>query len=198
MISERLAESDLEAEAEQLRADLAEIHRRGMAYVDLEKCENVLVGDDGAPLLTDFGIARLGLDVTGTYVQDAGLTNVSTLLDGRQNGSIEGGVLSGNGTVRANNGNGTVTSSPQKAQYQQGELVTLPPHPGPGFRNARPIRWSDPIPSTTSATSAPTASHIAAIALTKEIFIAKKPLAAYLIVSAEAASVIRISESSGA
>ena len=33
------------------------------------------------------------------------------------------------------------------------------------------------------------ASHIAAIALTKEIFIARNPLAAYLIVSAEAGSV---------
>jgi len=52
-----------------------------------------------------------GLDFTGTYVQDAGLTNVNTLLDVSQNVSIEGGVLSGNGTVRANNGNGTVTVS---------------------------------------------------------------------------------------
>lgn len=33
------------------------IHRRGMAYVDLEKCENVLVGDDGLPYLFDFQIA---------------------------------------------------------------------------------------------------------------------------------------------
>ena len=54
------------------------------------------------------------------------------------------------------------------------------------------MRWSDPIPSTTAATSAPTASHIAATALTKLIFMARKPLAAYLIVSADAGSVIRI------
>ncbi len=40
-----------------LRADLKEIHRRGMAYVDLEKCENVLVGDDGRPYLFDFQIS---------------------------------------------------------------------------------------------------------------------------------------------
>ena len=33
------------------------IHDRGMAYVDLEKCENVLVGDDGRPRLFDFQIA---------------------------------------------------------------------------------------------------------------------------------------------
>lgn len=33
------------------------IHDRGMAYVDLEKCENVLVGDDGKPYLFDFQIS---------------------------------------------------------------------------------------------------------------------------------------------
>lgn len=40
-----------------LRALVAEIHRRGMAYVDLEKCENVLLGEDGKPYLFDFQIA---------------------------------------------------------------------------------------------------------------------------------------------
>lgn len=40
-----------------LAAGLAEIHRRGLAYVDLEKCENVLVGADGSPWLFDFQIA---------------------------------------------------------------------------------------------------------------------------------------------
>jgi hypothetical protein len=34
-----------------------EIHRRQMAYVDLEKCENVLVGENGRPYLFDFQIA---------------------------------------------------------------------------------------------------------------------------------------------
>jgi hypothetical protein len=41
----------------QLKAALATIHARGMAYVDLEKCENVIVGDDGRPYLVDFQIA---------------------------------------------------------------------------------------------------------------------------------------------
>lgn len=40
-----------------LRRGLDEIHRRGMAYVDLEKCENVLVGADGRPYLFDFQIS---------------------------------------------------------------------------------------------------------------------------------------------
>ena len=40
-----------------LRALIGEIHQRGMAYVDLEKAENVLVGEDGKPYLFDFQIA---------------------------------------------------------------------------------------------------------------------------------------------
>lgn len=40
-----------------LAAGLTEIHRRGLAYVDLEKCENVLVGLDGRPYLFDFQIS---------------------------------------------------------------------------------------------------------------------------------------------
>ena len=40
----------------QLEALLAEIHRRDLAYVDLHKRENVLVGDDGRPYLIDFQI----------------------------------------------------------------------------------------------------------------------------------------------
>ncbi len=40
-----------------LAVGLAEIHRRSLAYVDLEKCENVLVGDDGRPYLIDFQIS---------------------------------------------------------------------------------------------------------------------------------------------
>jgi len=43
-----------------LRALIDTLHRRGMAYVDLEKCENVLVGTDGRPYLFDFQIAWLG------------------------------------------------------------------------------------------------------------------------------------------
>lgn len=40
-----------------LRALIEAIHAQDMAYVDLEKCENVLVGDDGRPYLFDFQIA---------------------------------------------------------------------------------------------------------------------------------------------
>ncbi len=42
---------------DQLENLIAEIHRRGMAYVDLEKRENIIVGDDGRPHLIDFQIA---------------------------------------------------------------------------------------------------------------------------------------------
>jgi hypothetical protein len=40
-----------------LRRLLAELHRRGIAYVDLHKRENVIVGDDGEPYLIDFQIS---------------------------------------------------------------------------------------------------------------------------------------------
>jgi len=36
---------------------LAAVHARDMAYVDLEKRQNILVGDDGKPYLLDFQIA---------------------------------------------------------------------------------------------------------------------------------------------
>jgi len=42
---------------DRLRGMIEEIHGRRMAYVDLEKCENVLLGDDGRPYLFDFQIA---------------------------------------------------------------------------------------------------------------------------------------------
>jgi hypothetical protein len=40
-----------------LRDLIDTVHGRGMAYVDLEKCENVLVGEDGRPWLFDFQIS---------------------------------------------------------------------------------------------------------------------------------------------
>lgn len=40
-----------------LRALVEAIHAHDMAYVDLEKADNVLVGDDGRPYLFDFQIA---------------------------------------------------------------------------------------------------------------------------------------------
>ncbi|MFH0983136.1 MAG: hypothetical protein V2A79_16575 [Planctomycetota bacterium] len=42
---------------DRLRHHIDIIHRRGMAYVDLEKPQNVIVGDDGRPYLVDFQIA---------------------------------------------------------------------------------------------------------------------------------------------
>ncbi|HVS39988.1 MAG TPA: hypothetical protein VMS17_30800 [Gemmataceae bacterium] len=38
---------------------LAEMHRRKMAYVDLHKAENILLGDDGQPYLIDFQISAV-------------------------------------------------------------------------------------------------------------------------------------------
>ncbi|HNQ24190.1 MAG TPA: hypothetical protein PKK06_13970 [Phycisphaerae bacterium] len=43
-----------------LQALVATLHRRGVAYVDLEKCGNVIVGEDGKPYLIDFQISWIG------------------------------------------------------------------------------------------------------------------------------------------
>lgn len=43
-----------------LRRLMDELHGRGMAYVDLEKAENILVGEDGRPHLIDFQVAFAG------------------------------------------------------------------------------------------------------------------------------------------
>jgi hypothetical protein len=40
-----------------LRGLLNEVHRQGIAYVDLHKRENIIVGDDGRPYLIDFQIS---------------------------------------------------------------------------------------------------------------------------------------------
>src|SRR5438128_316243 len=40
----------------ELLALLEEVHRRGIAYVDLHKRENVVLGDDGRPYLVDFQV----------------------------------------------------------------------------------------------------------------------------------------------
>jgi len=42
---------------DELAALLSELHRRHVAYVDLNKRENILVGDDGRPYLIDFQIS---------------------------------------------------------------------------------------------------------------------------------------------
>lgn len=41
----------------QLQAIVAEVHRRGVAHVDLHKRENILVDDDGRPCLIDYQIS---------------------------------------------------------------------------------------------------------------------------------------------
>src|SRR5262249_2530130 len=65
-----------------------------------------------------------------------------------------------------------------------------PPQPTPAFKNFGPMRLSSPNPRTTSLTSAPTRSQIFAISFAKLIFVARKALAAYLIISADARSVV--------
>jgi hypothetical protein len=59
-----------------LRELLAEMHRRGIAYVDLHKRENIIVGDDGRPYLIDF---QIGFDATHPRI--AGLLGVPQLFE---------------------------------------------------------------------------------------------------------------------
>jgi hypothetical protein len=49
----------------QLADILSQLHARGMAYVDLEKRENILVGTDGRPWLIDFQISYPGPQLDG-------------------------------------------------------------------------------------------------------------------------------------
>jgi hypothetical protein len=49
---------------EDLAGLVAELHRQDMAYVDLEKRENILVGEDGRPYLIDF---QISLRLTGWW-----------------------------------------------------------------------------------------------------------------------------------
>lgn len=51
---------------------LDELHARGMAYVDLEKRENILVGTDGRPWLIDFQISYPGPDLDGAIQRRRG------------------------------------------------------------------------------------------------------------------------------
>ena len=73
----------------------------------------------------------------------------------------------------------------------------LPPYPMPAFRKSFPILSSMPMPRATPVTSTPTRPQISAISLIKEIFMARKALLAYLIISAERRSVTRIGQSRG-
>src|SRR4051794_40331674 len=65
-----------------------------------------------------------------------------------------------------------------------------PPKPGPAWRNFAPIRLSMPIALATSWTSQPTHSQRFAISFMKEIFVARKAFAAYLISSEPSKEVI--------
>ena len=49
-----------------LEATLRAMHARGIAYVDLHKRENIIVGDDGRPYLIDF---QIGFDATHPRVR---------------------------------------------------------------------------------------------------------------------------------
>ena len=60
----------------------------------------------------------------------------------------------------------------------------------PALKKRGPMRSSRPMPWATLATSAPTSSQIVAISLMKLILVARKALAAYLIISALARSVV--------
>jgi hypothetical protein len=44
---------------DELRALVEQIHRRGVAYADLHKRDNIIVGSDGHPYLIDFQLSRL-------------------------------------------------------------------------------------------------------------------------------------------
>jgi len=63
-----------------LRAILTELHRRGMAYVDLEKRENILVGADGRPWLIDFQISYPGPGLDGVIRRRRGPGALHTLV----------------------------------------------------------------------------------------------------------------------
>jgi hypothetical protein len=65
-----------------------------------------------------------------------------------------------------------------------------PPHPMPAFKNLDPMRPSSPMPLATLPMSAPASSHKVEISFMKLILAARKALAAYLIISALARSVL--------
>lgn len=51
----------------ELQAAFAEVHRRQMAYVDLHKRENILVGVDGKPYLIDFQVSFMLPEKAGAF-----------------------------------------------------------------------------------------------------------------------------------
>ena len=90
-------------------------------------------------------------------------------------------------TSRRNDSAWSTPSSPARAMNARMSLGRQPPpKPRPAFRNLRPMRSSYPMASASPVTSAPVASHSSAIALMKEILVARKELAATLTSSAVA------------
>ena len=85
-------------------------------------------------------------------------------------------------------------SQPYSQAISTSALTSLPkhepPHPTPAFRKRGPMRLSKPKPRTTSRMSAPTRSQRLATSLAKLILVARRALAAYLIILAEAKSVV--------
>nr|KEP24631.1 hypothetical protein DA06_01410 [Georgenia sp. SUBG003] len=78
-------------------------------------------------------------------------------------------------------------SSPARAMKARMSLGRQPPpNPIPARRNFFPMRSSWPMASASWVTSAPVASHSSAMALMKEIFVARKEFAATLTSSAVA------------
>ena len=78
-------------------------------------------------------------------------------------------------------------SSPARAMNARMSLGRQPPpKPMPALRNLRPIRSSWPIASASWETSAPAASQTSAMALMKEILVARNALAEALTSSAVA------------
>jgi hypothetical protein len=51
----------------ELNLAFEELHRRQMAYVDLHKRENILVGDDGKPHLIDFQVSFMAAEPSGWF-----------------------------------------------------------------------------------------------------------------------------------
>ena len=90
---------------------------------------------------------------------------------------------------------GTACSCPIRASARVSLGKQLPPYPGPACRNLDPMRPSDPMPLETALMSAPVRSQRAAISLMKVILVARKALAAYLIISALSRSVVMIGKS---
>jgi hypothetical protein len=91
----------------------------------------------------------------------------------------------------ASRSTGTYSYSPATARRAATSLGKHePPQPIPADKKREPIRSSRPMPCATLRTSALTSSQRLAISLIKLTLVARKALAAYLIISALARSVV--------